>query len=82
MRELNEQKLRSFLKRRFHAYRDDIRADESLDGVVDSLGMFELVAFTEETFMFALPNEEFHPSKFSSIRRILDTIEEYSKDHS
>lgn len=71
-----EQIIRSFLKQRFSNYRDNIGKNDRLDGVVDSLGLFELVEFIEKQFRICIPNEEFSPERFSSIARILGTIEE------
>jgi len=72
-----EKRLRKFLKERFGDYRDDISATDPLDGVVDSLGLFELVAFIEEGFLVSIPNEEFSPQLFSSIEKILQVIDEF-----
>jgi len=72
-----EKRLRRFLKERFGDYRDDISATDPLDGVVDSLGLFELVAFIEEDFSVSIPNEEFSPQLFSSIEKILQVIDEF-----
>lgn len=72
-----EKRLRQFLKERFGGYRDNIGAADPLDGVVDSLGLFELVAFIEEDFSVSIPNEEFSPQLFSSIEKILQVIEEF-----
>jgi len=46
---------------RFGGYHDGIGPHESLEGIVDSLGLFELVDFLEERFQVAIPNEEFSP---------------------
>lgn len=66
-----ELKLRSYLKERFANYEDAIRLDDSLEGIVDSLGLFDLVAFIEEEFAVSIPNEDFSPDLFSSIQKML-----------
>jgi acyl carrier protein len=71
-----EKILRTFLKERFGNYRDTLAAEDPLDGVVDSLGLFELVEFIEREFQISVPTEEFSPRRFSSISVILNTIEE------
>ncbi len=71
-----EQRLREFLKERFGNYRDDLKASDSLDGVVDSLGLFELVEFIEREFTVSVPNVEFSPRRFSSIDGILQLVNE------
>jgi len=71
-----ESAIRKFLGERFGAYRDDIGADESLDGVVDSLGMFDLVEFIEQDIGVSIPNEDFSPRNFATISSILALIEQ------
>jgi acyl carrier protein len=71
-----EKILRTFLKERFGNYRDTLPAEDPLDGVVESLGLFELVEFIEREFQISVPTEEFSPRRFSSISVILNTIEE------
>ena len=72
-----EAELRQYLKERFGNYEDSIGADDSLQGVVDSIGSFELVEFIETEFGISIPNEEFSPQMFGSISDILATIEEF-----
>ena len=73
-----EKKLRQFLKERFGGYEDTIGLTDSLESVVDSMGLFELVSFLEQEFSMNLPNEEFSPQRFSSIEGILNLVEEFS----
>jgi acyl carrier protein len=68
--------LRKYLKERFRGFHDDMGPQDSLENVVDSLGLFELVEFVERTFGVRVPNEEFTPRRFGSIERILATIDE------
>lgn len=74
----NERLLREYLKSRFQAYDDTLPATASLQGIVDSLGLFELVMHLEATFGFHLPTEDFHPDRFATIERILQTIYEFT----
>ena len=73
-----EREVRHYLKSRFRGYHDEMLADDRLDGVVDSLGLFELVEFLEQKFGLKIPNEEFRPERFATIARIGQTIEEFS----
>jgi acyl carrier protein len=73
---MNEDRLRAYLKGRFRGYRDDLPVDAELSGIVDSLGLFELVEFVEQTFDVRIPMAEFRPGRFSSIREILDFVDD------
>ena len=75
-----EKRVRQYLRERFGNYRDDIGLTDSLDDVVDSLGLFELVSFLEQEFSISLPNEEFSPQRFSTIEGILQVIEEFRNE--
>lgn len=52
--------------------RSDIADDDDLidSGVIDSLGIFQLVAFLEETFGIAIGDEEITPENFGSVSAI------------
>jgi acyl carrier protein len=54
------------------AGRTEIADDEDLidTGVVNSLGIFQLVAFLEERFKVSVGDEEITPENFSTIERI------------
>ena len=71
-----EAELRSFLRERFRGYHDGIAMTDSLDSVVDSLGLFELVEFVERSFSIRIPNSEFSPRRFGTIQMILQTVDE------
>jgi acyl carrier protein len=77
VREDAEREIRSFLSSRFPGYRDDMSSDASLESVVDSLGLFDLVEWVETTFAARVPNEEFSPQRFGSIDAIVATVEEF-----
>jgi len=74
-----ESTVRAFLAQRFGGFQNGIDSRESLEGVVDSLGLFDLVEFIEGTFGVAIPNQEFSPQRFSTIAKILETIEEFAQ---
>ena len=78
----HEKAIRTYLKSRFRGYRDDLSIDDSLKTVVDSIGQFEVVEFLETTFGFQLPNEEFHPDRFSTIARIGEVIVQFAPPES
>ncbi len=44
------------------------------EGIVDSMGVMELVAFTEETFGVAIEDHEITPDNFDSINRLAGYI--------
>ena len=77
----NEKRLRHFLKERFRNYREEIGPSDSLEDVVDSLGLFDLVSFVEKEFEISIPNEEFSPQLFSTIEGILGVIEKLYSCH-
>lgn len=72
-----EIKIRKFLKERFREYRDEIRQSDKLEGVVDSMGLFELVTFLESEFSLVIPSEEFRLDLFSSIENIKKVVDEF-----
>jgi acyl carrier protein len=72
-----EVKIRKFLKERFREYQDEIRQSDKLEGVVDSMGLFELVTFLESEFSLAIPSEEFRLDLFSSIENIKKVVDEF-----
>jgi acyl carrier protein len=53
-----------------------ISRDEHLvdNGVLDSLGIFQLVAFLEETFRIRVGDEEITPDNFASLTTITDFV--------
>jgi len=52
--------------------RTDINDEDDLidSGVIDSLGIFQLVAFLEERFGIAIGDEEITPENFGSVMAI------------
>jgi acyl carrier protein len=55
----------------------DLDEDESFleAGVVDSLGVLELVTFVEETFAVKVADEEIVPDNFDSVEKLSAYIE-------
>ena len=52
---------------------DDLGDDDSLldTGVLDSMGVLELVAFLEEQYQIEVPDEDLRPENLDSIARII-----------
>jgi acyl carrier protein len=55
------------------ALRDDSLFIE--EGIIDSVGVLELVAFIEETFGFRVEDEELIPENLDSIDRLVNYVE-------
>ena len=55
------------------ALRDDSLFIE--EGIIDSVGVLELVAFIEETFNFRVEDEELVPENLDSIARLVKYVE-------
>jgi acyl carrier protein len=72
-----EAKVRQYLKENFGHYRDEIEATDPLDGIVDSLGLLDLVEYVEREFGATIPTDAFSPMLFNSIDKILKTIEDF-----
>lgn len=74
-----ERDLRQFLADNFIL--DDggagIGMDESLteSGVLDSMGVLELITFLEERFGFSVPDEDTLPENLDSIARLVSYVE-------
>jgi acyl carrier protein len=45
------------------------------EGILDSTGVIELVAFVEETFGFRIEDEEIQPDNFDSVNKLLVFVE-------
>jgi acyl carrier protein len=66
-------RIRSFIVKKFPAarktsLRDDLALLES--GIVDSLGILDVVAFLEQTFCIKVEDEDLTPENFGSIERL------------
>ena len=65
--------IRSFILRKFPAARKNAITDDSPlleSGVIDSLGMLDVVAFLEDSFNIKVLDEELIPENFANIHRM------------
>jgi acyl carrier protein len=65
--------IRAFVRRRFPlAVTAGVTDDDSLldSGIVDSLGILDLVAFLEKTFGIRVGDDELNPANFDSIASV------------
>ena len=69
-----EEKVREFVKENFLIFDEDInlKDDDSFfdTGIVDSIGVQELVAFIENNFSFQVEDEEFVPNNLDSVAKV------------
>ena len=68
-----ENQIRAFLSKNFPLYKEDqVEREQSLveSGVIDSLGILELVDFVEDRFDFRIPEDELLPENLDSIANI------------
>lgn len=75
---LIEEQLREFLAENFilEDGGKGLESDESLtqSGVLDSMGVLELIMFIEEKFGVAIPEEDTLPENLDSIRRVVNYV--------
>jgi acyl carrier protein len=68
------QQFRNFIVDNFMLGRsqDELSNDDSLldKGIIDSTGVLELVSFIEQTFSFAVEDEELVPENLDSVNRL------------
>lgn len=76
---MTEQEVRRYLGTRFPTYRESLKSDDPLDGIVDSLGLFDIVDWIESRYKARIPNEEFSPRRLGTIQGIVAAIEEYRR---
>jgi len=72
-------RIRAFLAEHFPAARTRrIEPDESLltNGVLDSLGILDLVGFLESEFKIAVSDEDLLPENFESLNRLSTFVED------
>jgi acyl carrier protein len=70
--------IRSYVLDKFPLARQHSLAEEDAllgSGIVDSLGVLDLVAFVEETFDVAVDVEDLQPENFESIARMTAFVE-------
>ncbi|CAD7783920.1 MAG: hypothetical protein KCCBMMGE_02329 [Candidatus Methanoperedenaceae archaeon GB37] len=74
-----EQKIRDFIRDNFLMGEDDgnLSSNDSLleKGIIDSVGILELVSFLEETFDIKVHDEELVPENLDSIAFIVNYIQ-------
>ncbi len=68
-----EHDVREFISENFILDGEQLEADASLTrrGVLDSMGVLELIMFIEERFEVKVPDEDTVPENFDSIERIV-----------
>lgn len=68
-----ERHVREFIADNFILDADDLDGDASLtrQGVLDSMGVLELIMFIEERFGLKVPDEDTVPENFDTIDRIV-----------
>jgi acyl carrier protein len=47
------------------------------EGIIDSIGLFRLVAFLEQTFDLVIPDEDLRAENFQTIRQIVEYVEQH-----
>jgi acyl carrier protein len=72
-----ERDVRAFLRDNFILDGDDLPGDASLTqhGVLDSMGVLELIMFVEERFGVKIPDEDTLPEHLDSVDRIVRYVE-------
>lgn len=65
--------LSDFLLGREYALTDDASFLEA--GIIDSIGILELVAFLEESYGITIPDDELIPENLDSVRRVASYVE-------
>ena len=51
------------------------------EGIIDSIGVLELVAFLESTFQFRVEDEELIPDNLDSVEKLIDFVIVKSSKH-
>jgi len=78
MRETIEARLKEFVKQKFpSARRRELSNQEALleNGIIDSLGVLDLVSFMEEAFAIAILDDELLPENFQTIEQLTAFVE-------
>jgi acyl carrier protein len=73
-----ERDVRVFISENFILDGEELEGDASLtgEGVLDSMGVLELIMFVEERFGYKVPDEDTLPENFDSIDRIVRYLDE------
>lgn len=74
--EVISERIRRFLIRQFPRTKN-LSNDESLlkNGLIDSLGILEVVAFLENEFRIAVSDDDLLPENFGSVQSIADLVQ-------
>jgi len=78
MSETIETQIRKFITERFPSARGgNLGSQDGLleSGIVDSLGVLDLVSFIEESFAITVTDEELLPENFQTIERLTKFVE-------
>jgi len=72
-----ERDVRGFITENFILDEQDIASDASLtqQGVLDSMGVLELIMFIEERFGVKVPDEDTLPENLDSVARIVGYVQ-------
>lgn len=74
-----ETSIKEYIEKKFlrSETKKDISTEESLldSGLIDSMGIFELVAFLEKEFNIEISDEDLVPDNFESINLIAKMVE-------
>jgi acyl carrier protein len=72
-----ERDVRAFISDNFILDGDDLAGDASLtqQGVLDSMGVLELIMFVEERFGVKIPDEDTLPENLDSVDRIVGYVQ-------
>jgi acyl carrier protein len=72
-----ERDLRSFISENFILDGQQLAGDASLtlNGVLDSMGILELIMFLEERFKVSVPDEDTLPENLDSVDRIVQYVQ-------
>lgn len=71
--------IREFIKDHFLKERQEKNINDSVsfieEGIIDSVGVLELVAFLEETFGFRVEDEELVPENLDSLGKLVNYVQ-------
>jgi len=65
--------VRTFPAARKRAINENVQLLES--GIIDSLGVLDVVEFLEKSFMIKISDDELTPENFASIKRLAEFVE-------
>jgi acyl carrier protein len=68
------EKIKTFISGYFQIEVDSVLSDDASfieEGIIDSVGVLELVAFIENTFGFRVEDEEIIPENLDSVNRLV-----------